>query len=116
MVGPEGPDGPVNGVPPTLELDAEAAHALYPDGKVHSRSFGERLQLVEDVAGKVATGKLAVDAGHGAAPGVLAPVRGNCGLYFHSVFFLFLNFENGPVRVEGEDHGGDVPARTPPQR
>ncbi len=89
--GLEGPDGPIDGVRAALDLGTETGPVLEPGEEVQLGGLRQRLQFVQSVAGKAAPGKLVVDDGLGAAPGVLAPVRGKCGLYFHSMF-SFLRF------------------------
>ena len=81
-----------------LDLGTETGPVLEPGEEVQLGGLRQRLQFVQGVAGKAAPGKLVVDDGLGAAPGVLAPVRGKCGLYFHLMI--------GPSS-RGRDRGGD---------
>ena len=74
-----------------VDLGTETGPVLEPGEEVQLGGLRQRLQLVQGVAGKAAPGKLVVDDGLGAAPGVLAPVRGKCGLYFH-LMMSFLRF------------------------
>ena len=58
--GPESSGAPADRVRPAMDLNVETARA-YPDFNARFWGFGQRLQFVDGIAGKVAVGELVVD-------------------------------------------------------
>ena len=87
----EAPDAVDGGVLPAFDLQSDAGHVLQPDAEVHFGGLGGCLQFVNGLAGSQAVGQFVVDAQLGRALGVLAPVVGKIGSYFHGVIHLLVN-------------------------